>query len=84
MSTLLPGTPHNDILLVIARLKSLWYMDSHLEYIAEVEALFGQLERLPISIQHRLDEAEARICQLEKTVYGLQTDTAAPDSSAVE
>lgn len=59
-----------DHQLVIARLKALWYVDTTLEHIAEVEALFDLLLHYPVALQLRLEEQEARICRLEEAVFG--------------
>ncbi|WP_045689989.1 hypothetical protein [Hymenobacter sp. AT01-02] len=59
-------------------------MDSHLEYIAEVEALFGQLERVPAAIQRRLDDQEALISQLEKTLLGTLLQGPAPTDAPAD
>ena len=60
----------NDYSLIIARLKALWYLDTNLERIGEVEALFDLLLTYPEELNRRLEAQEARICRLEEAVFG--------------
>ena len=60
----------NNQRFIIARLKALWYLDTDLERIGEVEALFDLLLAYPEELNRRLEEQEARICRLEEAVFG--------------